>query len=123
VFRTLRPKEVSMSRLTRRDLLAYGAVGVQACSKRGASRVRSRPISWPSREFFDGFAGPYIPDSDISPIFNPEFFGNTIVVNGRTWPLLEVEPRRYRFRFMNGCNSRWDATSGTATSSSTRTTR
>jgi spore coat protein A, manganese oxidase len=61
----------------------------------------------PSREFFDGFAGPYIPDSDISPIFNPEFFGNTIVVNGRTWPLLEVEPRRYRFRFMNGCNSRF----------------
>jgi bilirubin oxidase len=61
----------------------------------------------PSREFFDGFAGPYIPDSDISPIFNPEFFGNTTVVNGRTWPLLEVEPRRYRFRLMNGCNSRF----------------
>src|SRR6266540_7296822 len=37
-----------------------------------------------SRQFFDGFAGPYIPDSNISPIFNPEFFGNTVVVNGRT---------------------------------------
>ena len=61
----------------------------------------------PSREFFDGFAGPYIPDSDISPLFNPEFFGNTMVVNGRTWPLLQVEPRRYRFRFLNGCNSRF----------------
>jgi spore coat protein A len=61
----------------------------------------------PSREFFDGFDGPYIPTSDISPIFNPEFFGNTIVVNGRTWPVLQVEPRRYRFRFMNGCNSRF----------------
>ncbi len=69
-----------------------------------------------SREFFDGFAGPYIPGanidgefqpSDISPIFNPEFFGNTMVVNGRTWPVLEVEPRRYRFRFLNGCNSRF----------------
>ncbi len=60
-----------------------------------------------SREFFDGFAGPYIPGSDISPIWNPEFFGNTIVVNGRTWPFLEVEPRRYRFRFLNGCNSRF----------------
>ena len=53
------------------------------------------------------FAGPYIPDSDISPIWNPEFFGNTMVVNGRTWPFLEVEPRRYRFRFLNGCNSRF----------------
>lgn len=60
-----------------------------------------------SRVFFDGFEGPYIPDSDIAPIFNPEFFGNTMVVNGRTWPFLEVEPRRYRFRFLNGCNSRF----------------
>jgi spore coat protein A, manganese oxidase len=60
-----------------------------------------------SRRFFDGFGGPYIPTSDISPIFNPEFFGNTMVVNGRTWPHLEVEPRRYRLRFLNGCNSRF----------------
>ena len=60
-----------------------------------------------SRAFFDEFAGPYIPDSDVSPIWNPEFFGNTMVVNGRTWPFLEVEPRRYRFRFLNGCNSRF----------------
>ena len=60
-----------------------------------------------SREFFDGFGGPYIPESDVPPIWNPEFFGNTMVVNGRTWPLLEVEPRRYRFRILNGCNSRF----------------
>lgn len=60
-----------------------------------------------SREFFDEFAGPYIPESDVSPIWNPEFFGNTMVVNGRTWPFLEVEPRRYRFRLLNGCNSRF----------------
>ncbi|HEU4940980.1 MAG TPA: multicopper oxidase, partial [Candidatus Eisenbacteria bacterium] len=62
-----------------------------------------------SREFFDGFAGPYIGEdgSDISPIWNPEFFGDAMVVNGRTWPFLEVEQRRYRFRFLNGCNSRF----------------
>jgi bilirubin oxidase len=60
-----------------------------------------------SREFFDEFAGPYIPESDISPIWNPEFFGNTMVVNGRSWPYLEVEPRRYRLRLLNGCNSRF----------------
>ncbi len=65
-------------------------------------------LFYPStRELFDGFAGPYIPDSDVPPIWNPEFFGNTIVVNGRTWPFLQVEPRRYRFRFLNGCNSRF----------------
>ncbi len=60
-----------------------------------------------SRQFFDGFTGPYVPGSDIAPIFNPEFFGNTMVVNGNTWPVLPVEPRRYRFRLLNGCNSRF----------------
>ena len=60
-----------------------------------------------TRAFFDGFSGPYIPDSDVSPIWNPEFFANTMVVNGRTWPVLEVEPRRYRFHLLNGCNSRF----------------
>ncbi|NIM90546.1 MAG: multicopper oxidase domain-containing protein [Candidatus Aminicenantes bacterium] len=45
--------------------------------------------------------------SDVSPIWQPEFFGNMMVVNGRTWPYLEVEPIRYRFRFLNGCNSRF----------------
>lgn len=70
------------------------------------------------RAFFEGLAPeqlqvPFIPDeacageSDISPIWNPEFFGNTMMVNGNTWPYLEVEPRRYRFRFLNGCNSRF----------------
>jgi FtsP/CotA-like multicopper oxidase with cupredoxin domain len=60
-----------------------------------------------SRAFFDGFLGPYIPTTDVSPIWNPEFFGNHIVVNGKTWPFLEVEPRRYRFRLLNGCQSRF----------------
>jgi spore coat protein A len=60
-----------------------------------------------TREFFDGFAGPFIPDTPISPIWNPEFFGNMMVVNGQTWPVLNVEQRRYRFRFLNGCNSRF----------------
>jgi FtsP/CotA-like multicopper oxidase with cupredoxin domain len=61
-----------------------------------------------SRTFFgDGITGPYIPDTDVSPIWNPEFFGNMIMVNGNTWPYLVVEQRRYRFRFLNGCQSRF----------------
>jgi FtsP/CotA-like multicopper oxidase with cupredoxin domain len=59
-----------------------------------------------TRAFFDGITGPYIPDTDISPIWNPEFFGNTIIANGNTWPFQTVEQRRYRFRFLNGCQSR-----------------
>jgi bilirubin oxidase len=50
--------------------------------------------------------GPFIPNSDLSPIWNPEFFGNTMVVNGRTWPVFNVEPRRYRFRVLNASNAR-----------------
>jgi FtsP/CotA-like multicopper oxidase with cupredoxin domain len=59
-----------------------------------------------TRAFFDGITGPYIADTDISPIWNPEFFGNMIMVNGNTWPFLNVEQRRYRFRFLNGCDAR-----------------
>ena len=63
-----------------------------------------------SREFFDGATelNPgFIPETDLSPIWNPEFFGNMIMVNGNTWPFLNVEQRRYRFRFLNGCQSRF----------------
>jgi FtsP/CotA-like multicopper oxidase with cupredoxin domain len=63
-----------------------------------------------SREFFDGATADdpgFIPDTDLSPIWNPEFFGNTIMVNGNTWPFQKVEQRRYRLRFLNGCQSRF----------------
>ena len=42
-----------------------------------------------------------------NPSVVPEFFGNTILVNGKVWPYLEVEPRKYRFRILNGSNSRF----------------
>jgi spore coat protein A len=54
----------------------------------------------------------------IHPFWIPEFFGDTMLVNGRTWPFLQVEPRRYRFRLVNAANARFvrmglvDASSG-----------
>ncbi|MGZ4418782.1 MAG: multicopper oxidase family protein [Gaiellaceae bacterium] len=60
-----------------------------------------------SRVFFDGIVHDYIPEGEFSPIWNPEFFGNTIMVNGKTWPFQTVERRRYRFRFLDGCQSRF----------------
>ena len=46
----------------------------------------------------------------ISPQFRapwvPEFSGNMILINGRIFPYLEVEPRKYRFRVVNVANSR-----------------
>ena len=70
-----------------------------------------------NRAFFEGLnpegAGEpelqidFVPDSDIAPIWNPEAFFNVMVVNGVSWPTLEVAPARYRFRLLNGCNSRF----------------
>jgi spore coat protein A, manganese oxidase len=37
----------------------------------------------------------------------PEIFGNGILVNGKLFPYLEVEPRKYRFRLLNGSNARF----------------
>jgi spore coat protein A, manganese oxidase len=45
--------------------------------------------------------------ADIHPNWVPEWFANIAVVNGKVWPYLDVEPRRYRFRFLNACNARF----------------
>lgn len=44
---------------------------------------------------------------DIHPLWQPEFFGDVIVVNGKVWPYLNVEPRKYRIRLLNGSNARF----------------
>jgi spore coat protein A, manganese oxidase len=43
----------------------------------------------------------------IPPVWIPEFFGDTALVNGKIFPYLEVEPRKYRFRILNACNARF----------------
>ncbi|HEY5973827.1 MAG TPA: multicopper oxidase domain-containing protein [Geobacteraceae bacterium] len=40
------------------------------------------------------------------PYWVPEFVGDTILVNGKTWPFMNVEPKRYTFMFVNGSNAR-----------------
>ncbi|MGA8029006.1 MAG: multicopper oxidase domain-containing protein [Bryobacteraceae bacterium] len=37
----------------------------------------------------------------------PEVFGNAMLINGTLLPYLDVEPRRYRFRILNGSNGRF----------------
>lgn len=46
-------------------------------------------------------------ESNIHPYWVPEFFGNTIVVNGKVWPNFNVERREYRLRVLNGSNARF----------------
>jgi spore coat protein A, manganese oxidase len=44
-------------------------------------------------------------DADSADV-TPEFLGNTIVVNGKAWPHLNVEPETYRFRVLNTSSTR-----------------
>jgi len=53
-----------------------------------------------------GLNGPP-PNPTIHPYWIPEFLGDVIIVNGSSWPFFDVEPRRYRFRIVNGSNSRF----------------
>ena len=41
------------------------------------------------------------------PAWVQEFFGENVCVNGKVMPYLEVEPRKYRFRLVNGSNARF----------------
>ena len=58
---------------------------------------------------FDTMGQLFFPNIGINPehpFWVPEFVGDTIVVNGKAWPYLDVQPRRYRFLFLNGSNAR-----------------
>jgi spore coat protein A len=61
------------------------------------------PNGAPGNRF--GINGPP-PNPDTHPYWNPEFFGDVITVNGKSWPFMEVQPRRYRFRIVNSSNAR-----------------
>ncbi|XP_044487845.1 multicopper oxidase LPR1-like [Mangifera indica] len=43
----------------------------------------------------------------IHPQWQPEYFGDVIVVNGKAWPRMEVRRRKYRFRIINASNARF----------------
>ncbi|KAL6963132.1 Leucine permease transcriptional regulator [Sarracenia purpurea var. burkii] len=43
----------------------------------------------------------------IHPQWQPEYFGDAIIVNGKAWPLLKVQRRKYRFRIINASNARY----------------
>jgi FtsP/CotA-like multicopper oxidase with cupredoxin domain len=42
--------------------------------------------------------------SDTHPYWSGYFGGDTFVVNGKVWPVMQVERTRYRFRMLNGGN-------------------
>nr|WP_315024523.1 multicopper oxidase [uncultured Aminipila sp.] len=68
------------------------------------------PIAIQDRSFFDdgslNFPSVGV-NPNIHPYWRPAFIGDTIMVNGKVWPNLNVEPRQYRFRVLNGSNTRF----------------
>ena len=51
----------------------------------------------------------FFPNQGINPehpYWIPEFVGDTICVNGKVWPYLNVQAKRYRFLIINGSNAR-----------------
>jgi FtsP/CotA-like multicopper oxidase with cupredoxin domain len=59
---------------------------------------------------FDTQSQLLFPDGGSNPTQHPfwiaDFLGDVSTVNGAAWPYLEVEPRRYRFRLLDGSNTR-----------------
>jgi spore coat protein A, manganese oxidase len=70
--------------------------------------IQDRQFDTSGQLFFQaGQAGGVLwtPNAD-HPYWSPEFVGDAIVVNGKAWPYLSVQPKRYRFLFLNGSNAR-----------------
>lgn len=58
-------------------------------------------------QLFLDYCNPEESPGEPQPSVQPEFFGDFILVNGKAWPYLSVEPRNYRLRILNGCDSRF----------------
>jgi len=69
--------------------------------------------AFPGDPFYEDFItdeGAVLPDPPFiggGPTGLAEFFGDHMVVNGVIWPKMDVEPRNYRLRLLNGCDSRF----------------
>jgi spore coat protein A len=70
--------------------------------------IQDRMFDTTGQLFFpaDSAGGVLYSPNPEHPYWVPEFFGDTIVVNGKAWPFLDVEAKRYRFLFLNGSNAR-----------------
>lgn len=86
-------------------------------SKRIPGGQQENELVIQDRTFYpDGqLAYPDVPAPDVpgfqpwpgGPSIQTEFFGNTILVNGKAWPIMDVQARKYRFRILNGSDSRF----------------
>ncbi len=106
-----------------RDAMDTGApgnqLGLPAHPYELAYAIQDRMFQNDGRLFYPAFPGdPFYADFITTPLPDPpfelggptalaEFFGDHMVVNGKIWPKADVEPRHYRMRLLNGCDSRF----------------
>jgi FtsP/CotA-like multicopper oxidase with cupredoxin domain len=79
-----------------------------------AYAIQDRMFTSDGALFYPAFPGDpayadFIPPGYTGPLPTAlaEFFGDHMVVNGKIWPKADVEPRQYRLRLLNGCDSRF----------------
>lgn len=81
-----------------------------------ALAIQDRMFKEDGKFFYPAFEGdPFYDEFIVGEGANPppgasalaEFFGDFMVVNGKIWPKMDVEPRKYRLRLLNGCDSRF----------------
>jgi FtsP/CotA-like multicopper oxidase with cupredoxin domain len=102
--------------------LVGNPLGLPAFPYEAAFAIQDRMFKDNGEFFYPAFPGdPFYADfitgegatlpADVFPGGGPtglaEFFGDHMVVNGIIWPQMDVEPRNYRLRFLNGCDSRF----------------
>ncbi|XP_022882039.1 multicopper oxidase LPR2-like [Olea europaea var. sylvestris] len=103
--------------LTRVNLLA-GLLGayiirdpnVEAPLRLPCDEEFDRPLVVFDRSFrTDGsiYMNPTGNNPSIHPQWQPEYFGDAIIVNGKAWPHMIVRRRKYRFRIINASNARF----------------
>ncbi len=109
-----------------RDAYDTGSIGnpldLPAFPYEAAFAIQDRMFKDNGELFYPAFPGdPFYADfitgagADLPPDIFPgggptalaEFFGDHILVNGKIWPKMDVEPRNYRLRLLNGCDSRF----------------
>ena len=79
------------------------------------SDILTADPSWPGPQTAGSLWYAHIYEDPVDPGFLPlphpscvpEFFGDTMLVNGTVYPKAIVEARRYRLRILNACNARF----------------
>lgn len=98
--------------------LAGNALDLPAWPYEMALVIQDRMFKANGELFFPAFPGDpfwdeFIRDEGLEDAEVPrpsalaEFFGDHMLVNGVIWPRADVEPRNYRLRLLNGCDSRF----------------